>query len=199
MIHLRSQNFIDLFYWTWELEIHFHLCWSQDLTDKDGLWLSVTIHFLIYTNSLITEVISLNLFSLDTLLSIYAGNNGPVEAYGPCCTDWDSEISWWLFSIRIRCYCSYKMHFVRQALWDWYNWFSIQFLTTHSCPDVIARETKAFAFQAIGLLATRMPQLFRYVLFSDVCLLFTPPSPPDLPPLLSSLLQAFLLFVACKI
>lgn len=31
----------------------------------------------------------------------------------------------------------------------------------HMHADTIARETKSFCFQAIGLLAQRMPQLFR--------------------------------------
>lgn len=34
----------------------------------------------------------------------------------------------------------------------------------HVHSDAIARDTKSFAYQAIGLLAQRMPQLFKYSL-----------------------------------
>lgn len=36
--------------------------------------------------------------------------------------------------------------------------------------DIVAREVKTYAFQAIGLLAGRMPQLFRYTFYVDVIL-----------------------------
>ena len=33
----------------------------------------------------------------------------------------------------------------------------------YACKDAISRETRTFAYQAIGMLAQRMPQLFRYI------------------------------------
>lgn len=53
-----------------------------------------------------------------------------------------------------------------KALWlesDWFNLLhiSIEIDFVYFIPDAIARDTKTFSFQAIGLLGQRLPHLFR--------------------------------------
>lgn len=44
--------------------------------------------------------------------------------------------------------------------------------SNHCHLDTIARDTKTFAYQAIGLLAQRMPQLFKYSLSHSIHIFF---------------------------
>lgn len=58
-------------------------------------------------------------------------------------------------------FCSFAPFTIR---WKWQN-FNLIDIVHWIYPDVTVRDSKTFAYQAIGLLSQRMPQLFRFNIF----------------------------------
>lgn len=110
----------------------------------------------------------------------FLGHNGSIEAHGSCYFKWNNTISWcfkggnWWIHI---CFLVFFLYFTSlvELLWCpilvtctflWSALFSWILLKLISCsPEAVPKDVKIFAYQAIGLLASRMPHLFRQVLF----------------------------------